>query len=109
MQITHQIDPAARQKHITISISDMDEKAIGKAIIDRVIALCAEQIAAVFLETHQNEILAKLDTQAVANLAVAASGAAVREELHKALPSTERIIEQAVVYQRGIFGGIRRV
>lgn len=97
------------EQRIVMRLSDIELAHFGPDLLARALDKAAEHIAAVFLETHQNEILAKLDPQAVANLAIAASGAAVRDVLAKKLPDTERVIERAVVYQRGVFGGLRRL
>ena len=93
-----------------LTVSDSDQAWLGRAIYERVVTICAEHIAAVFLEQHQTDVLAQLDPQAIANLAVAASGGAIRDMLGKKLPDVTHIVKApAEVYQRGIFGGLRKI
>lgn len=95
--------------HFGTTLSENDVQFLGKQVWERAIDITAKLIAEEFIKKHGQEVLAKLDPQAIANLSVAQAGAAIRETLEKKLPSSERIVEKAVVYQRGIFGGIRRV
>ena len=80
-------------------------------IYEHAIVLIAKGIAEQYLHEHAQEILAALDPVAVANLAIADSGAGIREALHKKLP--DKIVtvvkRDTEVYQRGIFGGMKRI
>lgn len=85
----------------------------GPTIMARVMDLVAQHIAAEFVENHGVEIAAKLSPDAVANLAVAAAGAAINETLQKKLPDRIMHVEttrtEREVYERGLFGGLRRI
>lgn len=94
---------------VRLHLSEMERIMASPMVLEKAIQLAAEHIAALFLEQHQQDILARLDPQAIANLAVAASGAAVREVLAKKLPDVTHIVEKPTVYQRGVFGGLRRI
>lgn len=80
---------------------------IVRAVVERVSA----EIAAKFTEEHAQEILAALDPQAIANLAIAGGAAAVNKTLREKLPDkvVEVVREKTQVFQRGIFGGLRRI
>lgn len=77
------------------------------SVFERAAHLIAEQYVAKF----GPEIFAAMDQQAVATLAVANSGAEIAKELKKEAATQTRIVEQVrrEVYQRGVFGGLRRL
>jgi hypothetical protein len=81
--------------------------AIMREAIEKVAAIVAER----FLADHLQDVLACLNPQAVANLAVADAAGAIREALHQKLP--DKIVEvvrtERDVYQRGVFGGMSRI
>jgi hypothetical protein len=69
----------------------------------------AAQIAERYVTEHYAEIVSKFDQNAIANLAVADAGKKIAEEIRTqpmVLHDTEHHTE---VYQRGIFGGLRRL
>ena len=76
-----------------------------------VIQRAAELLAERFVEEHGQSILKALDPQAVANLAIADSGRAVREALEKEVPREvqHHYHRDREVYKVGIFGGVRRI
>lgn len=96
---------------ITTRLSQHDIARFSDVILRRAFEMVARDIADRFLADKAQEILACLDPQAVANLAVADSAASVREALHKKLP--DKIVDvvrtESEVWQRGIFGGMRRI
>jgi len=77
------------------------------AILSEIARLVAER----FVADHYQEIIAEMDMKAIATLSVAEAAAKIRETLEKKLP--DKILEvqtkKTEVYQRGIFGGLRRV
>jgi RimJ/RimL family protein N-acetyltransferase len=92
-------------------ITDVESASLGKDITRRAIEKVADAIAERFLADHLQEVLAYLDPQAVANLAVADAAGAIREMLAKKLPDKvlEVIRTEREVYQRGVFGGMTRI
>lgn len=81
------------------------------AIQIKVIELVAEQIARDILENNYAEIIEKISPEAIANMAIAESGAKISETLNKKLPDKILEIERNTVqvYQRGLLGGITRI
>ena len=67
-------------------------------IADLVRQVAAERIAAQYLAEHGPAIFARLDPQAIANLAIAEGAAAVRETLAKKLPDV--VHTHTVEYRR---------
>lgn len=61
----------------TISLADTINEYAVTAIVDRICGLIAEK----FVEDHYAEIAAKLDPQAIANLAIAESAKKIAEEI----------------------------
>lgn len=74
-----------------------------------IFAEIARQIATEYVKQHQQEILASIDPQAVANLVVAYSGNAVKDMLDKKLPDKVIKETETIVLQKGLFGGVRRI
>lgn len=66
-------------------------------------------IAQRFVEEHYAEIAAKLDQQAIANLAIAEAAKKIAEEIQRQPNIVHEVEHHTAVYQRGIFGGMRRV
>lgn len=79
----------------------------------RAVQEAATELARQFVAQHAQEIFKMMDPQAVANLAVANSGAEIAKEMKKEAATTTRIIThektRAEVYQRGLFGGMKRI
>ena len=71
----------------------------------------AEKIAERFVAEFYQDIVKLIDQQALANMTVAEAGAKIHELLQKKLPDKILEIERCTekVYQRGIFGGLRRI
>jgi len=67
----------------------------------------AEQIAKVlaerYVQEHYAEIAAKLDQQAIANLAMAKAAKDIAEEQINAQPPQVRIVKDTVVVEKGLF------
>lgn len=92
-------------------ISPLEQEEVAREILSRAIDAAASAIAERFLADHLQDVLAMLNPEAIANLAVADAAGAIRETLHKKLP--DKILEvvrtEREVYQRGVFGGMRRI
>lgn len=84
---------------------------MGNAIRLAVIEFVAQQMAKDILENNYIEIMEKISPETIANMAVAEAGAKINETLNKKLPDKIIQIEKNTtqVYQRGLFGGIKRV
>lgn len=104
-------DGARAATVVSVMFDAKDEQFYLKLTMERAIEKVAQAVADQFLADHQQEILKYLDPQAIANLAVADSAAGVREALHKKLP--DKIVEvvrtESAVYQKGLFGGLKRI
>lgn len=75
------------------------------AIIDEIVRLTAKR----YVEEHYTDLVAKLDQQAIANLAVADAGKKIAEEI-RVKPTVLHDKETKVeVYERRLLGGTRRV
>ena len=74
-----------------------------KAIVDRICQAVADR----YVLEHYPELVAKLDQNAIANLAIAEASKKIAEEIQR----QPNIVHETKreVYQRGLFGGIHRV
>jgi hypothetical protein len=88
-------------------------EAYGREVLKQAIEKVSDHIAAEFIEKHGQEIAAKLDPVAIANLVIADGAAKTRELLDKKLPDRVehhvREITKTEVYQRGVLGGLKRL
>ena len=69
----------------------------------------AETVAEKFVEEHYAEIAAKLDQNAIANLAIAEASKKIAEEIQRRPNIVREVEHHTAVYQRGLLGGLRRV
>ncbi len=90
---------------ITLEPEELMERNLFEAVLRRV----ADKIADAYIAEHYQEIVAAIRPEAIATLAVAESGAKIRESLEKNIPGQVREIVKKEVYQRGVFGGTRRI
>lgn len=88
----------------TVSSMELIESYAAKVLIDRIVDLIAQR----YVEENYPQVVAKLDQQAIANLVIAESGKKIAEEIRLTPPKPE-IVEKMKVYQRGLFGGIKRI
>lgn len=79
------------------------------AIYEEVIRKVSDKIAQKFIAKDGQKVYKALDPQAIANLTVAEAGRSIKEMLDKKLPDKIVEVVKKEVYQRGIFGGIRRI
>ena len=80
-------------------------KTASSEILCRIVAAIAER----YVAEHYQEIVALIDQQAIATLAVAEAGAKIRETLERKIPDKVLEVERTVLARRGLFGGIRRI
>jgi hypothetical protein len=98
---------------VHVTTLEVDElyllQAFKVQVFEHAVRLIAERWAA----EHYADIAAKLDPQAVANLAVAAAGAKINETLNKKMPDVVhevvRTQTEREVWQRGVLGGLKRI
>jgi len=92
-------------------ISDDEQIAWGELIKKMVMEKVADAIANEYIEKNFAEIMGKISPEAIANMAIAEAGAKINETLNKKMP--DKIIEiekrSTEIYQRGIFGGMKRI
>jgi|SRR5712664_623517 len=69
----------------------------------------ARAVADKFAEEHYADIAAKLDQQAIANLAIAEASKKIAEEIQRHPNIVREVEHHTEVYQRGLLGGMRRI
>jgi hypothetical protein len=74
---------------------------------DAILVEVVQQIATRYVEEHYAEIAARLDQNAIANLAIAEAAKKIAEEIQRQ-PNIIRE-KDTRVYQRGVFGGMTRI
>ena len=87
------------------SLLDVFEAHTAYRIADKI----ADAIATRYVEEFYGEIVAKLDQNAIANLAIAEASKKIAEEIQRQPNVFHSVEKRTEVYQRGILGGIRRV
>lgn len=104
-------EPHTGDSLFVVRVHDLEMKQYGDKVAVMVMQKIAEEIAAQYLERHSTEVLSRINPEAVANMAIAEAGAEVNDTLKRkyAKEVVERMIEKPTVYQRGIFGGLRRL
>lgn len=91
--------------HIVAKFSDVTLVTENMAVA--IYKIVCERIAERFCQEHYADIAGKLDQEAIANLAIAESAKKIAEEI-RLRPVVLKEVERQV-YQRGFFGGVRRV
>lgn len=78
---------------------------------DIIMHAIAKAIAEKFVAENYQEIVAHIDQKAIATLSVADGAAAIRHTLEKKIPDKvlEVVKTEREVYEKGLFGGLRRV
>jgi hypothetical protein len=100
----------SRSRLYQLTVEAAESQEMGRAILREMVERVAEHLAAEYLETHGAELLTQINADAVANMAIAEAGAAVNDTLKKTY--AERVVHvpgDREIYQRGIFGGLRRL
>lgn len=117
MDIKEQSDPSGRAHHIELTYSDVEIKMFGNEIVRLAIEKIATTLADQFILSHGQEVLAKMDVQAIANLAVADSAAAIRNtvdmgvrQMHQDMQNLIRDVNRPrEVLTPGLFGTKRGI
>ena len=108
---TSYFDPRNNAFSISTMFEMLEMPDISGRIVEYAYKEVAKGIAEQFLAQHAQDILKHLDPQAVANLAIADAAGHIRETLEKKLP--DKILEvvrtDTQVYQKGLFGGLKRI
>ena len=81
------------------------------AIFQEVVREVGKRIADEVMSKKGKEIMKSISPEAIANMAIAEAGAAVNETLKKKLPDKilEVVRKETEVWQRGFFGGMKRI
>lgn len=81
------------------------------SFLGKVLEKASEIIANEIIEHHLPEVLEKISPEAIANMTIASAGAKINETLAKKIPDNILHAEttRAQIFQRGIFGGLKRV
>lgn len=87
----------------------LESTEFQRAVISQIILNVADR----YVQENYSDIVGKMDMSAVANMAVAAAGAAVNKTLMEKIPEkilrVENVRVDKQVFQRGIFGGMKRI
>ena len=94
---------------VTLTMEAMEYAESARRVYELAVEIAARTLAEQIVKDHGQEIVAKCDMQAIANLTVAEASNAIRETIHRKLPDVVHTRTEERVYQRGIFGGITRV
>jgi len=82
-------------------------------IINLTIEKVADRISNYIYQNYLPDILEKISPEALANMTIAEAGAKINETLQKKLPDKileiEKINTKTEVYQKGLFGGLKRI
>ena len=89
-------DTREMRTFFTASVDDVWQHTIGPQVFKLVMEKIADAIAAEYVKTHQQDILAAIDAQAVANLAVADAAASIRKTVDIGVRQLHRDMEDAV-------------
>jgi phage tail protein X len=91
--------------------AEISGEEFEKALISKTLNEMSKALTDYLMKNHFSELMALIDMQAVANMAIAQTGAAINETLQKKMPDVvQTIVEKEIeIYQRGVFGGIKRI
>jgi hypothetical protein len=109
MKISEFYDASRSENCFTIHADRLDIANLGRDVRELAVRMAAEKLAERIVAEHGQEIISGCDMQAVSNLAVAEAATAIRETIHKKLPDVVHTRVERELYQRGVFGGVRRV
>lgn len=91
-----------------ISAKFPETASINSHLAIQILEECAHLIAKRYVDEHYGEIVARLDQNAIARLAIADAGKKIAEEIRSS-PTIIREKADPEVYQRGFFGGTKRI
>lgn len=102
---------SAMTREITMTMRINESEIMRQALPELVLTEVARLIATRLVSEKYQEIVAAIDPQAIANLTVAETAAAINKTLKEKIP--DKIVEiertKREVYQRGVFGGLWRI
>lgn len=95
--------PVDMKTTLAVSFHDRLTESLAETVFQRVVGLVAQR----YVDENFATIAAKLDQNAIANLAIAEASKKIAEEIQR----SPNIIHEkdTQIYQRGVFGGMRRV
>ena len=111
LEIEHQVVMSMAEDKMAV-ISKFDRMSLmNDQMVIAVMREIACKVADRYVAENFQEIIKNISPEAIANLTVAECGARIRETLEKKIPDKVLEIERTrtEVYQRGIFGGVKRV
>lgn len=79
VQVSSYRHPSDAKSCVTATFDDY--MGTDRGFVDGLVSLIAEKIAAKYVEEHYGEIAARLDQNAIANLAIADAGKKIAEEI----------------------------
>lgn len=100
-------DPNSTDRFITARFSQ--EVLMASTMADALVVEIMRKIAERYVEEHYGEIAAKLNPEAIANLAIAESARKIGEEIRCRPKVVHEKETHTEVYQRGILGGMKRI
>lgn len=103
VQIKSFRSPTDNCSYMSVKISDIISEYSANAVVHEIVRLAAAR----YVEENYAAIAAKLDQNAIANLAIAEASKKIAEEIQRQPNIIERTNTE--IYQRGVFGGVRRV
>jgi hypothetical protein len=102
---------SAMTREITMSTRISESEVMAQAMPELILREAARLIAERLVAEKYQEIVALIDSQAIANLTVAEAAVAINKTLKEKIP--DKIVEiertKREVYQRGVFGGLQRI
>jgi uncharacterized membrane-anchored protein YjiN (DUF445 family) len=104
VEIKSYCDPNSDRITLGVTFEQQFSEQALNAIVTEIVQRTAER----YVAENYPQLVAKIDQQAIANLVIAESGKKIAEEI-RLTPPVPRIETKREVYQRGIFGGVRRV
>lgn len=109
MEVSFHQSPMTRE--ITMATRINESEIMAQAMPELILREAARLIAERLVSEKYQEIVAMIDPQAIANLTTAETAAAINKTLKEKIP--DKIVEvervRREVYQRGVFGGVRRI
>jgi len=90
---------------IKVPASDVVTRQIEWELIHEIV----RQVATKYVEENYQKLASLLDQQAIANLAIADAGKKIAEEIRSKPTVLHDKEVRTEVYQRGIFGGMRKL
>lgn len=115
MKVTEYWNPMESREGVLLEMDRISFDAFGRDVYVRAVELAAQSLASRIVAERGQEILAKCDMQAVANLSVAEAAVSVRDTIHRDIKDLKKEIRFGLaeldepVYESTWYGGRRRV